>query len=74
MEELRSRLQAVEEGGREGERRALFETSLSSIGGDEDTDNATAAPHGELEHSIIHTPTHSLHENEKRYVATHVSC
>ena len=74
VEELRSRLQAVEEGGREGERRALFETSLSSIGGDEDTDNATAAPHGELEHSIIHTPTHSLHENEKRYVATHVSC
>ncbi|CAI8054981.1 Golgin subfamily A member 3 [Geodia barretti] len=45
VEELRSRLQAVEEGGREGERRALFETSLSSIGGDEDTDNATAAPH-----------------------------
>ena len=50
VEASRSRLQAVEEGGREGERRALFETSLSSIGGDEDTDSAAPAPHGELEH------------------------
>ena len=60
MEELRARLQVVEEGGRRGERRALFETSLSSIGGDEETDNAAPALHGETSNAVSNESVISL--------------
>ena len=63
VEGVRSRLQEAEEGGRgEARRRALFETSLSSIGA-EDTDSCVAPPaHGELYHQPL--------RSRKRHVAT----